>query len=793
MPLIDSQNTPIIDPTIDMSNPNALPLGAWVVIRSAGSFIAGNWGHQDTNGTSGYVSYTVAATLNCPIASVTNVKGANGYEDEVQDQAADMAQIGKAGEDLYCWSGSSVFADAIFAESTTTTAADLYIVSYTPGSICGVCGADATCNSVPGDVSCGCAAGSYGAASVGAPPNCASCPAGDYCPDNAVTPVTCPAGSYCPAGSAAPIACDAGYTSSDGASSCTPIDLCAVNNGGCGDPNYYSCTNNIGAAPTCAAIDLCATNNGGCDPTATCTNTSGAVSCACNAGSAGNGSSCSMCPAGTYSSVSGATTCTACPAGTASSLLGATSAATCFPCAAGSYSASSGAATCVACPAGYAPTADATGCLPFVSAAIDLAAGGTLSAVSGTPLAGASLTIAPGSGTGTTTFSLGQPASVPLAAPPNALGPVVQVLPSGLSLAVAASLTLPWSGSGVTPGVARLDDTSVGWVEVAPASYDASTVTVLTTGFSYWVVIDPAGLPDCTNATCSTTLPTFTTPLGASSSSWVCIDYPVADNTACTGGNACMRNEACQAGVCTGGSTCAANATCTATGCACNAGFAGDGFTCGVPAVTPSLSFAEGTGITTANQNYFARFVVTTVDQSDNVIYDPSALVTATAVTASTSWPVTIVDNGDGTYACQYLPTKAENVVLTIAVNGVEISNSPAKWSQDVIVKNSAYAPNCALASVQNVAAGEPQAWGFSMNDENLNPVLDFHDRFVLTVTNGYPLAGGLFSQAYPGIGTFAFTGPIAGEAQIVVTVDNDVDSLDSLPMNGTPVNITFS
>jgi hypothetical protein len=425
-----------------------------------------------------------------------------------------------------------------------------------------------------------------------------------------------------------------------------------------------------------------------------------------------------------------------------------------------------------------------------VSASIDLAAGGTLSSVPGSALSGASLTIAPGSGTGTTTFSLAQPASVPMAVPPNTLGPVVQVLPSGLSLAVAASLTLPWSGSGVTPAVARLDETSVGWVEVTPASYDASTVTVLTKGFSYWVVIDPAGLPTCTNATCSTAVPTFTTPLGASNASWVCIDYPVADNTACTGSNACLQNQTCLAGVCTGGSTCAANATCTATGCACNAGFAGDGFTCAAPAVSPSLSWADGSGIASAYQNYFARFVVTTVDQGGKVIYDPSAVVTASAVTANHSWPVTIVDNGDGTYSCKYLPTKAENVVLTIAVNGVEISNSPAKWSQDVIVKNSVHAPFCSLNSVQNAAAGDPLSWPFSLVDENFNPVLDFHDNFVMEVTNGYPFAGVVFSPLFPGTGTLSLEGPFHGTGSAAVYVINDVDQE---LMTGSPFNIEFN
>ena len=56
------------------------------------------------------------------------------------------------------------------------------------------------------------------------------------------------------------------------------LDECAVDNGGCGDPAYFTCTYNEGAAPTCADIDECATDNGGCgDPIYyTCTNNEGA-------------------------------------------------------------------------------------------------------------------------------------------------------------------------------------------------------------------------------------------------------------------------------------------------------------------------------------------------------------------------------------------------------------------------------------------------------------------------------------------------------------------------------------
>jgi hypothetical protein len=53
---------------------------------------------------------------------------------------------------------------------------------------------------------------------------------------------------------------------------------CAYANGGCGDPAFFSCTENAGAPPTCDDIDECAHANGGCgDPAfSTCTDHLGA-------------------------------------------------------------------------------------------------------------------------------------------------------------------------------------------------------------------------------------------------------------------------------------------------------------------------------------------------------------------------------------------------------------------------------------------------------------------------------------------------------------------------------------
>ena len=54
----------------------------------------------------------------------------------------------------------------------------------------------------------------------------------------------------------------------DGAApTCTDIDECQEENGGCGDPRFFRCENLEGASPRCAEIEACQVDNGGCgDP-----------------------------------------------------------------------------------------------------------------------------------------------------------------------------------------------------------------------------------------------------------------------------------------------------------------------------------------------------------------------------------------------------------------------------------------------------------------------------------------------------------------------------------------------
>ncbi|MFZ5892557.1 MAG: EGF domain-containing protein [Myxococcota bacterium] len=160
----------------------------------------------------------------------------------------------------------------------------------------GGCDALVTCTNTVGARVCGnCPFGYTGSGESGCT-DINECTTNNGGCDKTVTCVNTPGGHTCGD-------CPAGYTGG-GASGCVDINECATNNGGC-DPRV-TCSNaagtfSCGACPSgytgsgstgCVDVNECATNNGGCHVNATCTNTAGSRTCACKAGFAGDGLTC---------------------------------------------------------------------------------------------------------------------------------------------------------------------------------------------------------------------------------------------------------------------------------------------------------------------------------------------------------------------------------------------------------------------------------------------------------------------------------------------------------------------
>jgi hypothetical protein len=202
--------------------------------------------------------------------------------------------------------------------------------------------------------------------------------------------------------------------------------------------------------------------------------------------------------------------------------------------------------------------------------------------------------------------------------------------------------------------------------------------------------------------------------------------------------------------------------------------------------LTPSLSYASGNGIASAYQNYFASFMVTTVDQFANQFYAPTAAVAGTASTTTMNYTVSFVSGSNGTYIGTYLPTTDEDVTLSVNVNGTAIASSPISG---INVLNSCHAPYCSLSSSTTEPVG-PIVWTFTMVDININPVLDFHDNFVFVITNSYVIGGLVFEQQSPGVGQVAFYAPTFGTMEFRIDIVNDVNTLT---MAGTPSFTVFS
>jgi cysteine-rich repeat protein len=101
---------------------------------------------------------------------------------------------------------------------------------------------------------------------------------------------------------------EAGYSCAGSPSTCSPIcgdgivamtESCDDGNQSNGDGCSAVCTTEAGyfctgSPSTCSDLNECLVNNGGCSINATCTNTVGSYTCACNPGYVGNGITCSQ-------------------------------------------------------------------------------------------------------------------------------------------------------------------------------------------------------------------------------------------------------------------------------------------------------------------------------------------------------------------------------------------------------------------------------------------------------------------------------------------------------------------
>ena len=162
---------------------------------------------------------------------------------------------------------------------------------------------------------------------------------------------SCPAGTWMTGSAAAPFAiictinCAPGFSAPLGASlasqcvACTPGSYSPLGLGCATCPaGQYSTTSGATSCSNCTA--------GTAGPAGS---TSAAQCVACTPGTfAIGGTACNPCPAGSYSTGSSATTCASCAAGS-SCPAGASSAAQCASCAAGTYS--TGGTACIGCPA----------------------------------------------------------------------------------------------------------------------------------------------------------------------------------------------------------------------------------------------------------------------------------------------------------------------------------------------------------------------------------------------------------------------------------------------------------
>ncbi len=359
-------------------------------------------------------------------------------------------------------------------------------------------------------------------------------------------------------------ACQCDGVVCQGADACHLARTCLPTTGACSSPAPKPEGTACDDANGCTRADACVAGvcrgSSGCSAQASCAGTGSGATCACASGYTGDGFQCTdidECSNGTARCSTHAS-CTNTP----------------------------GAFTCT-CTSGY--TGDGATCVTSVSAPIPVSQGGTVTVTdTASPLVGAGVVVPPQVASTPITVTISEPPAVPVEPPaPAVVGPVAHLEPSGVVFSPPVRLTLPYSKQLIDPAhpenvsVLRLEDPSLGWVEVKPISVDANagTVTVLTSGFSDWVTFDAADptVTSCPSLACETATRVF-------DGTWSCTYSNAPDGTSCDDQNGCTVGETCGAGVCGQGTGCAANGGCIGAGptarCACPPNSTGNGLSC---------------------------------------------------------------------------------------------------------------------------------------------------------------------------------------------------------------------
>jgi len=293
-------------------------------------------------------SSSSADCVECPAGRYNNHTGSTALNDCVR------CGVGKYSETLGAFysttcidCASGKYLNWIGASSTCdcTDCASGFHSSKAGSEKCDICKAGTS--AYAGSTSCSaCVAGTY--SNVSGSETCTDCSSGTVSLDYATNCTVCDAGKYTTEKQDSCALCTAGtYSNERGATSCSDCSK-----GKTSSSPFLACTNcTAGKYATNDASTFCATCSG------SGYSSEGASEClTCIKGSylqvdnvTRLNVACSLCEAGTISTVAGLLRCDDCDAGTYSSAAGATE---CTSCEAGSYAAHKGASQCEACPSG---------------------------------------------------------------------------------------------------------------------------------------------------------------------------------------------------------------------------------------------------------------------------------------------------------------------------------------------------------------------------------------------------------------------------------------------------------